>query len=159
MAVTSGSCRFGLWYVRVEWRGDTVYRVQFAATGTPGDVPGPLRQFCAGRPTDLTVLDAPALHGDEAYARIYRAVRQIPYGKTATYGEIAEIARTHPRVVGQAMARNPVPLVIPCHRVIAADGIGGFSPDIAIKEELLTMEKKAVRKLQLDSGITQSETQ
>lgn len=151
MAVTSGSCRLGLRYVRVEWSGDTVYRVQFAATGIPGDVPDAIRQFCAGRPVGLSVLDAPSLHGDEVYPRVYRAVRQIPYGDTATYGEIAAIAMTHPRVVGQAMARNPVPLVVPCHRIVAADGIGGFSPDIAIKEELLAMEKKTVRKLQLDS--------
>lgn len=151
MAVTSGSCRLGLRFVSVEWSGDTVYRVRFAATGISGDVPGAIRQYCAGRPVELSVLDAPGLHGDDVYPRVYRAVRQIPYGSTATYGEIAAIAGTRPRVVGQAMARNPVPLVVPCHRVVAADGIGGFSPGIAIKEELLAMEKKAVRKLQLDS--------
>jgi hypothetical protein len=44
------------------------------------------------------------------------------------------------------MARNPTPLVIPCHRVLAADGIGGFSPEIAIKESLLAMEKKRITK-------------
>ena len=159
MAVTSGPCRFGLRFVRVEWSSDTVYRVQFAPAGIPGDVPGPIRQFCAGRPVDLSVLDAPTLHGNETYPRIYRTVRAIPYGCTATYGKIAEIAGTHPRVVGQAMARNPVPLVVPCHRVVAADGIGGFSPDIAIKEELLAMERKAVRKLQLDSRTNRSGTQ
>ena len=60
------------------------------------------------------------------------------------------MAGTTPRVVGQAMARNPTPLVIPCHRVVAADGIGGFSPSVEIKEELLAMEKKGLRKLQLD---------
>jgi methylated-DNA-[protein]-cysteine S-methyltransferase len=47
------------------------------------------------------------------------------------------------------MARNTVPLIIPCHRVVAADGIGGFSPSVEIKEVLLAQEKKAVRKLQL----------
>jgi methylated-DNA-[protein]-cysteine S-methyltransferase len=51
------------------------------------------------------------------------------------------------------MARNPVPLVIPCHRVVAADGIGGFSPSVEIKEALLAMEKKALRKLQLEMRI------
>jgi methylated-DNA-[protein]-cysteine S-methyltransferase len=64
-----------------------------------------------------------------------------------TYGEIARLAGTGPRVVGQAMARNPTPLVIPCHRVVAAKGIGGFSPSIEIKEALLALEKKAMRKL------------
>lgn len=149
MAVNSGSCRFGLWFVRVEWDGNTVHRVRFATTGIPGDVPDAIRQFCAGRVVSLSPFDAATLHGDDAYPRIYRSVREIPYGKTATYGDIAWACGTHPRVVGQAMARNPVPLVVPCHRVVAADGIGGFSPDIAIKEELLAMEKKGLRKLQL----------
>lgn len=146
----SGSCRLGLWYVHVEWSGSTVHRVRFATTGIPGDVPEMIRKFCAGQPVDLTLLDSSVLHEDTVYARIYRAVQKIPYGSTATYGEIAEVVGTSPRVVGQAMARNPSPLVIPCHRVVAADGIGGFSPSVEIKEELLALEKKAVRKLQLE---------
>ncbi len=80
------------------------------------------------------------------YGRIYRAVQQVPYGSTSTYGEIASKVGTSPRVVGQAMARNPVPLVIPCHRIVAADGIGGFSSPLEIKEALLAMEKKGLRK-------------
>ncbi|NMB79927.1 MAG: MGMT family protein, partial [Methanomicrobiales archaeon] len=94
-----------------------------------------------------TMLPTIAIHEGTVYGRIYSAVRQIPYGSTATYGEIARIAMTSPRVVGQAMARNPTPLVIPCHRVVAADGIGGFSPEIEIKEQLLLMEKKGRQKL------------
>lgn len=148
--MNSGSCRLGLWHVHVYWSGNTIHRIRFATTGIPGDVPEAIRQFCAGRPTDLSGFDTPAIHGDETYPRIYRAVRQIPCGSTATYGEIAQAAGTHPRVVGQAMARNTAPLVIPCHRIVAADGIGGFSPSVEIKEELLAMEKKGLRKLQLD---------
>jgi len=150
MEMMSGSCRLGLWYVHVEWRGTTIHRVRFAKTGIAGDVPDAIRQFCAGRPVDLSVFDTLSLRGDEVYPSIYRAVRKIPYGSTATYGDIAQDAGTHPRVVGQAMARNTVPLVIPCHRVVAADGIGGFSPSVEIKEELLALEKKALRKLQLE---------
>ena len=148
--MNSGSCRLGLWFVHVEWSGNTIYRIRFATTGIPGDVPDAIRQFCAGRPASLSAFDTPALHGDEAYPRIYRAVRQIPYGSTSTYGEIAQVAGTHPRVVGQAMARNPIPLIIPCHRVLAADGIGGFSPSVEIKKALLAMEQKALRKLLLE---------
>jgi methylated-DNA-[protein]-cysteine S-methyltransferase len=44
------------------------------------------------------------------------------------------------------MAHNPTPLIVPCHRIVAADGIGGFSPDIEIKELLLAMEKKGLKK-------------
>jgi methylated-DNA-[protein]-cysteine S-methyltransferase len=150
MEMTSGSCRLGLWYVHVYWAGTIIHRIRFSTTGIPGDVPEAIRQFCAGRPADLSVFDAPSLHGDEVYPQIYRTVRRIPYGSTATYGEIARAAGTHPRVVGQAMARNAVPIVIPCHRIVAADGIGGFSPSVDIKEILLAQEKKAVRKLQLE---------
>ncbi len=71
-----------------------------------------------------------------------REVRKIPYGGTCTYGEIAEKISTSPRVVGQAMRRNPTPLVIPCHRVVGKNGIGGFTPSPEIKEALLEMEKK-----------------
>jgi methylated-DNA-[protein]-cysteine S-methyltransferase len=95
---------------------------------------------------DCSALDSFALHEDTIYSRIYREVRNVPYGATKTYGEIAEEAGTSPRVVGQAMARNPTPLVIPCHRIVAAQGIGGFSPSIEIKEALLAMEKKRLHK-------------
>ena len=148
MEITSGSCRLGLWYVHVEWSGSTVHRIRFAKTGIPGDVPDMIRKFCAGQRVDLTALDSSVLHEDTVYARVYRAVQKIPYGSTATYGEIAHQVGTSPRVVG--LARNPTPLIIPCHRVVAADGIGGFSPAVEIKEGLLAMEKKALRKLQLE---------
>ncbi len=150
MEIMNGSCRLGLWHVQVTWRGTTIYRVRFSKTRIAGGVPDSIMRFCAGQLVDLSVFDAPSLHGDEVYPRIYRAVRKIPYGRTATYGEISQEAGTHPRVVGQAMARNAVPLVIPCHRVIAANGIGGFSPGVEIKEELLAMERKGLRKLQLE---------
>lgn len=146
METLSGSCRLGLWHVHVHWSGNTVHQVRFATTGIDGDVPPLIRQFCAGRPVDLRALSSVAIHSDTPYSRIYRAVQEIPYGSTATYGEIASRAGTGPRVVGQAMARNITPLIIPCHRVVAANGIGGFSPDIAIKELLLEMEQKALRR-------------
>jgi methylated-DNA-[protein]-cysteine S-methyltransferase len=146
MEAMSGSCRLGLWYVHVYWSGNAIHRIRFAKTPIPGDVPPLIRQFCAGRVVDLRSLETIAIHEDTAYSRIYREVREIPRGKTATYGEIARQAGTSPRVVGQAMARNPTPLVIPCHRVVAADGIGGFSPSVEIKEALLAMERKVRRK-------------
>lgn len=68
---------------------------------------------------------------DTLFERIYAAVRALPWGETSTYGAIAKALGAGPEVardVGQAMARNPVPLIIPCHRVLAAGGrIGGFS--------------------------------
>ena len=83
-----------------------------------------------------------ACEGETVSARIYRAVREVPYGSTATYGQIAAQVGTSPRAVGRAMAHNPTPLVVPCHRIVAANGIGGFTPHLEIKELLLALERK-----------------
>ena len=149
MEIVSGSCRFGLWYVNVWWNDTAVQGLRFSTTGLAGEVPPLIRRYCAGQPVDCSALDSFALHEESMYSRIYRAVLEVTYGTTATYGEIAKKVSTSPRVVGQAMARNPTPLVIPCHRIVAAHGIGGFSPSVEIKEALLEMEKKGVRKLLL----------
>jgi methylated-DNA-[protein]-cysteine S-methyltransferase len=146
MEIIGGSCRFGLWYVHVRWTRSTIHRIRFAKTGIPGEVPDLVRQYCAGKAVSLLSLDTATINDDSVYGRIYREVRQVPYGSTSTYGEIAKKIGTSPRVVGQAMARNPTPLVIPCHRITAAHGIGGFSPSIDIKEALLAMEKKNLSK-------------
>jgi methylated-DNA-[protein]-cysteine S-methyltransferase len=82
--------------------------------------------------------------------RVWRAARRIPFGGTLTYGELAERAG-HPgaaRAVGQAMARNPLALLIPCHRVLAraAKGksrLGGFSAGQDLKRRLLRLEGRA----------------
>jgi methylated-DNA-[protein]-cysteine S-methyltransferase len=145
MAVLNGSCRFGLWHVRVIWQGDLVYRVSFARTGIDGPVPDEILRYCAGRPADLSSLSSVATEGEAVFARIYRAVREVGYGSTATYGEIAASVGTAPRAVGSAMARNPTPLIVPCHRIVAKDGIGGFSPDPEIKRALLAMEERGCR--------------
>jgi len=147
MEIVSGSCRFGLWYVQVWWNDSAVHRVRFSTTALEGDVPPLIRKYCGGQPVDCSALDSFALHDDTMYSRIYREVRTVPFGTTKTYGDVAENIGTAPRVVGQAMARNPTPLVIPCHRIVATHGIGGFSPSVEIKEALLSMEAKGMRKI------------
>jgi methylated-DNA-[protein]-cysteine S-methyltransferase len=139
----SGSARFGFWFVEVWWSGDEVYRVRFSRT-SPGEGPVPvlLQQYLAGKPVDLSPLKPGIDCPGALFARICREVRSIPYGETATYGEVASRVGTGPRVVGQAMARNPVPLIIPCHRVVSRSGPGGYSPDPEIKIRLLDMERK-----------------
>ena len=141
MAVTSGSHPFRLWVVTVSWQGDTVYRVHFGRTGPSGPVHPLIRRYLTGREVDLTGIRSPADEGDGMGAAICRAVRRVGYGEVATYGEIAELVGTAPRAVGQAMARNPTPLVIPCHRIVSKHGIGGFTPPIEIKRDLLAMER------------------
>ena len=76
---------------------------------------------------------------------VLQAALRVPAGETTTYGDLAKaVGRpTEARAVGQVMARNPIPLIIPCHRVLAANGLGGFSApgDRATKTKLLTIER------------------
>ena len=59
--------------------------------------------------------------------KVWRALQKIPVGQVVTYGELAQQLKTSARAVGNACRANPVPLVIPCHRVVAKTGLGGFS--------------------------------
>ena len=73
-------------------------------------------------------------------AKVLNEVRKIKYGEVKTYKEIAEKIGTSYRAVGQALKRNPAPIIIPCHRVVAKNGLGGYSAGIEIKKELLKLE-------------------
>lgn len=85
------------------------------------------------------------LRGLSAFdVRVYRAVREIPRGETATYGEVAGMigAPLAARAVGGAMARCPLFPAVPCHRVVrAADGWSGWGGDVALKRQLLAAER------------------
>ena len=143
MVMRQGACRFGYWWVHVEWSGDLIYRVKFSRKGEESYIPPAVRQFVKGKNTDLSGLKSVALSSDHPYSDIYKKVAEIPYGETKTYSEIGKEAECHARTVGVAMRRNPTPLIIPCHRVVSQSGIGGFTPDIGIKIALLDMEKKS----------------
>ena len=145
MAVTSGSHPFGLWVVTVSWSGDAVFRVHLGRTGDEGPVHPLIHRYLAGREVDFSAISSPVDELGGVSGAIYRAVRDVGYGAVATYGEIAERVGTSPRAVGQAMARNPTPLVIPCHRIISKNGPGGFTPSPGIKRDLLAMERSVSR--------------
>lgn len=96
----------------------------------------------------IEFLNAPLDLGDQPpfFAQVYAFVRKLVWGETTTYGAVAralDAGPEHARAVGQAMATNPVPLIIPCHRVLAAGGqIGGFSAPggSSSKALMLTLE-------------------
>jgi O-6-methylguanine DNA methyltransferase len=78
--------------------------------------------------------------------QVWRLVRLIPYGQTRSYGWLAErLSKAGAgRAVGQALARNPLPIIIPCHRVVAKDGkLGGYRGGLARKKFLLKLESAA----------------
>lgn len=77
------------------------------------------------------------------YTRVWRRLRRIPHGQVRTYGAIAKALRRPgaARAVGQACGRNPLPLLYPCHRVVAADlSLGGFAGGLEMKRTLLELE-------------------
>lgn len=103
-----------------------------------------LRDYLEGR---TRVFDVPLdLHGITAFqSRVYDRLREIPFGKVVTYGRIAEDIGAHhagaARAVGQAVGANPLPLLIPCHRVVGADGrLTGFGGGLRRKAALLRLE-------------------
>ncbi|MBO2453259.1 methylated-DNA--[protein]-cysteine S-methyltransferase [Actinomadura barringtoniae] len=69
---------------------------------------------------------------------------QIPYGKVVTYGDLGELSGTgvHAQAIGQVMGSNPIPIIVPCHRVVASNGLGGYSGGngVEMKRWLLTLE-------------------
>jgi methylated-DNA-[protein]-cysteine S-methyltransferase len=89
---------------------------------------GQLREYFAGqrREFDL-VLDLPPL--EPRTLAVLEALQTVPYGATITYAELARRSGTGlpPRAIGSVMGANPVPIIIPCHRVVASNGIGGYS--------------------------------
>jgi methylated-DNA-[protein]-cysteine S-methyltransferase len=75
--------------------------------------------------------------------KAYEAISLIPYGGVATYGDIARrigLGAGGARAVGGACAANPIPLIVPCHRVVAARGLGGFAGGLDLKRKLLALE-------------------
>ena len=79
-------------------------------------------------------------------ARVRQAMQDIPYGQTRSYGELAHSAGGAPRAIGQACGANSLPLVVPCHRVVASAGLGGYSggKGLPTKRFLLALEGNAI---------------
>lgn len=86
-----------------------------------------------------------ALKGTPYQLRVWQALREIPPGETLTYGDLAERVGGGARAVGSACRQNPVPIVVPCHRVVARNGLGGYMGEqegtaLAVKRWLLAHE-------------------
>jgi len=102
-----------------------------------------LEAYFDGEPLDDSLPLAPA--GSPYRQKVWAALRAIPAGQARSYAEIARIAGGSPRSVGGANAANPIPIFIPCHRVLATHGIGGYSggEGLATKRALLAIEQLA----------------
>jgi methylated-DNA-[protein]-cysteine S-methyltransferase len=83
-----------------------------------------------------------APHGTAFERRVWAALTEIPYGETVTYGELARELGSHPRAVGSANARNPISIIVPCHRVVGANGsLTGYAGGLDTKRRLLDHER------------------
>lgn len=134
--------------------GVALTAITFLPLGTPVLPPQDeiVRRVCAQLQAylddPLFSFDLPlAPRGTVFQTRVWQALRQIPGGSTQSYGEVARQLDSAPRAVGQACGANPIPLVIPCHRVLARGGLGGFmnstgGEPLAIKQWLLQHERR-----------------
>lgn len=138
--------------ITVTERDDAIAEITFGA-GTNGSESPLLRtarqqlaDYFAGQ---RTVFDLPLAPPHSSFqGRIRAAMLAIPYGETRSYGELAAELDSAARAVGQACGSNPIPIVVPCHRVLAAGGgLGGFSAGdgVATKRRLLAHEAAAVQ--------------
>jgi methylated-DNA-[protein]-cysteine S-methyltransferase len=99
-----------------------------------------LAAYFDGRLRDFDLPLAP--EGTAFEGRVWAAMQAIPYGQTRSYGDLAGMTGSAPRAVGRACGKNPIPIVVPCHRVLAKGGLGGYSGDggLVTKQRLLALE-------------------
>lgn len=132
-----------------EWEGGEILGLRF-----PGNPPNflllanpillqlaaELNEYFQGERAKFTV--PMRLVGPPFYQLVWGELLRIPYGETVTYGDLAKrLGRPGAaRAVGQALAKNPIPIIVPCHRVVGKNGLRGFGPGLAWKERLLSLE-------------------
>ena len=117
---------------------------QESQRGPVGEVVRQLREYFAGQRAEFDLPLAP--EGTVFQRSVWRQLQEIPYGETISYGELARRVGNPKasRAVGSANGANPLPIVIPCHRVIAGDGsLGGFGGGLPTKQTLLELELRA----------------
>ena len=110
--------------------------------GSPllGEAARQLQDYFEGKRSHFDLPLAPA--GSPFEKRVWKAMQKIPYGETRCYGDLAAAIHSAPRAVGGACGKNPIPIVIPCHRVLAKGGMGGYSGQggLDTKRALLRLE-------------------
>ncbi len=128
-------------------------RTPLAERGAPppmvAEVITAVTRYCRGEAVDFRDVPIDLADQDAFFQQIYAALRRVGWGSTTTYGSLAQEAgagQEAAREVGQAMAKNPVPLIIPCHRVLAAGGkLGGFSAPGGSDTKVRMLELEGVR--------------
>ena len=137
--------------LKIGYTEDAVVLIEKREKKEGESVPSPLsdrafEQISAYFKGERKEFDFPyALNGTEFQKKVWRALTEIPYGETRSYQQIAEAAgnKKAARAVGMANNKNPIMIVVPCHRVIGANGkLVGYGGGLAMKEALLALEKR-----------------
>ncbi len=148
--------------LRIVERGGSIVAIEFSPFKQPVDgrplgarsddervLAEAVRQLTAYFGRELTEFDLPlAPVGTEFQRRVWEQLEKIAYGQTASYGEVAGrlgMTNAASRAVGLANGRNPIPIVVPCHRVIGANGtLTGYAGGLERKQQLLELEQDAL---------------
>lgn len=145
--------------LQIEENGEAITQIDFALKD--------IEEAAEGKETELlketikqlneyfegqrNIFDLPlAPEGTEFQKKVWKALSEIPFGETRSYGEIAKVIGNEKasRAVGMANNKNPIMIVIPCHRVIGANGkLVGYAGGLEVKEMLLNLEKNKIKKL------------
>ena len=121
--------------------------IRWSSVGDPDATPLLLeaeRQLTAYFKHELEVFDLPLRpHGDVFQQSVNDQMRAIPFGQTVEYGQIAKSLGSMPQPVGNACGKNSIPIVIPCHRVVGATGLGGFSAPGGVETKVALLKHES----------------
>ncbi len=141
-------------YLRLQARGNELVQIGWlvdqalpkpAESGFLKDVVQQIHQYWQNPEAKIVV--KLTQRGTPFMSKVWQALGQIPSGQTRTYGELAQLLGTSARAVGNACRKNPYPLIVPCHRVVSAKGLGGYDgatagEKLTIKQKLLAHEQR-----------------
>ena len=100
-----------------------------------------VREYEAG---ERKTFDLEVTYPDGFTGRVMQAMTEIPAGETRTYGDVASALDSAPIAVGQACGRNPIPVIVPCHRIVGVDSLVGYRGGLDLKRQLLEHEGAAI---------------
>lgn len=153
--MSQGSVSTPIGHVHITCEGGAVTRVWWTRNPpkTEDKVSDPvlddaLNQVAAYFAGDLTEFTIPvAVTGSEFQRTVCRAMQDIPFGETCTYGDLARICEAPPQAIGAACGGNPIPIIIPCHRVLGATNLGGFSGSGGIEDKVWLLRHEGAASL------------
>ena len=146
--MATGAIQTDIGWIEFSADGDALTHVEWRATKPARLSSSPLiretgRQLGLYFERRLTDFDLPLAADGSAFARdVWAVMRSSPYGQTLTYGDVAVRLQVPAQAVGQACGQNPIAIIIPCHRIVGAGGLGGYSSELGLeaKTYLLDLE-------------------